>query len=126
MRWQVHGSVRGYLYSAARSRALDYLRRERVARRWEETEALDVAAGDAGPVPDDIEARFRAAELSVALDEAIRRLSPALREVLLLRSRHHLTYPEIARVLDVPLKTVETRVTRAFKALRELLAAYLD
>ncbi len=121
-RWEVHGSVRGYLYSAARSRALDYLRHQRVVRRWEDTTSVELGTR----VVDDTEALLAASELSAALDTAIAQLSPALREVLVLRARHHLTYPEIARLLQVSPKAVETRVTRAFKALRELLGPYIE
>jgi len=125
--WQVRGSVRGYLYSAARSRAIDQLRRERRENRWAAATGTenppDIAGGEPSAGPD---ARLAAAELSAALDQAIERLSPALREVLVLRARHHLTYPEIAGVLDVSPKAVEVRVTRAFRQLREYLKPYID
>ncbi len=39
-----------------------------------------------------------------------------------LRTRHHLTYPEIARVMGISVKGVELHLTLALKAVREALA----
>jgi DNA-directed RNA polymerase specialized sigma24 family protein len=43
------------------------------------------------------------------------------REILLLREFEHLTYTEIADLLQLPLNTVRSRLFRARTALRNLL-----
>jgi len=55
--------------------------------------------------------------------QAIARLDPPEREVLMLREYEQLSYAEIAGVLWVPLNTVRTRLFRARMALKEHLNA---
>ena len=71
-------------------------------------EALaELAAGD------DPEAAAQLEELA----RAFARLPEAQREILLLRALHGLSYREIAALLDVPLGTVMSRLSRARAAL---------
>jgi RNA polymerase sigma-70 factor (ECF subfamily) len=56
-----------------------------------------------------------------ALREALARLSPKYREVVILHEMEGLTYEECARVLRVPVGTVKSRLYYAFKTLRDLL-----
>lgn len=57
------------------------------------------------------------------LRQAVGRLEPLDREVLLLREFDQLSYAQIAEVLNLPLNTVRSRLYRARMALRDLLAA---
>ena len=57
-----------------------------------------------------------------AIDRALATLSPDLREAVTLRDVEGLEYREIARALDIPLGTVESRIFRARQRLRPLLA----
>jgi RNA polymerase sigma-70 factor (ECF subfamily) len=56
-----------------------------------------------------------------ALEAALKRLPPRLREAVVLRYGHGLTYREIAEIMDCPQKTAESRVRLAHDALRGLL-----
>ena len=77
---------------------------------------LDTPAS--APTPEDqLITLNNAAALHAALDE----LSPPLREVLLLCDVEELKYREIALVLDVPVGTVMSRLSRARLALRKAL-----
>lgn len=62
-----------------------------------------------------------AAERKARVLSAIDRLTPPLREVLLLRGEH-LSYAEIAEALALPLGTVKSRVAAATVQLAEMLA----
>jgi RNA polymerase sigma-70 factor (ECF subfamily) len=53
--------------------------------------------------------------------EAFLNLSPEHREVLLLIAIEGLAYEEAAAILDVPLGTIRSRLSRARQALRDLL-----
>jgi len=48
-------------------------------------------------------------------------LNPRLREAIVLRYGHDLTYREIAEVMGCPPKTAESRVRLAHEALRGLI-----
>jgi len=63
----------------------------------------------------------RDAEATVA--KALSDLSPLLREAVLLRYAHGLTYREIADVMGCPQKTAESRVRLAHEKLRGVLQA---
>ncbi len=57
------------------------------------------------------------------LREAIDRLQPLNREILMLREFEQLSYAEIAELLSLPVGTVRSRLCRARVALHETLAA---
>ena len=52
---------------------------------------------------------------------ALGKLSPKLREAVVLRYFENLTYPEIGQILDCPMRTIQSRVRLAHKELRRLL-----
>jgi RNA polymerase sigma-70 factor (ECF subfamily) len=74
----------------------------------------------AGPTPEDILIRLGD---EAALHAALERLPAPLREVLLLCDVEEMKYKDIAVVLDVPIGTVMSRISRARRTLRELLQA---
>lgn len=55
------------------------------------------------------------------LREAIHRLPPDYREVILLHHIHHLSYQQIAERIDAPVRTIETRLYRARAMLKKML-----
>lgn len=60
-------------------------------------------------------------ELRAQIEEGLRALSPEHRQVLVLREMHQLSYDEIARVLDLDVGTVKSRISRGRKQLRNFL-----
>jgi RNA polymerase sigma-70 factor (ECF subfamily) len=83
-------------------------------------EALDAALADGAPDMNPETLAIRRAERR-AIDTAISALPIVFRETLILRELEELAYREIAQVLDVPIGTVMSRLSRA----RSLLAASL-
>jgi RNA polymerase sigma-70 factor (ECF subfamily) len=77
---------------------------------------------DPRPTPEDHLLRL---DNHAALTEALERLHPQLREVLLLCEVEELKYKEIAMVLDVPIGTVMSRISRARRTLYEDLRQQL-
>jgi len=65
--------------------------------------------------------RFNAVAVQDELQRALVTLSEDEREAIALRFGADLTAPETARVLDQPLTTVEGRIYRALRKLREHL-----
>jgi RNA polymerase sigma-70 factor (ECF subfamily) len=72
-------------------------------------------AGREPAIEDDLDARL-------LVREAVGKLDPMHREVLLLREFEGLSYAEIAELLRLPVNTVRSRLFRARMALRDLLA----
>ncbi|HET6408037.1 MAG TPA: RNA polymerase sigma factor [Chthoniobacteraceae bacterium] len=58
---------------------------------------------------------------SVDVERALERLSPKLREVIVLNIYQGLRYQEVANVLEIPLGTVKSRINHALAALKEIL-----
>ena len=112
------GPLRAYLHQSARNRALNHLRHGRTVQRAEPF----VRPPSGSPSAD---ARATSQELAAAVARAVAELSEAQREVFEMSRRDGLTYPEIASVLEISVKTVEARMGRALRHLRERLAPWL-
>jgi RNA polymerase sigma factor (sigma-70 family) len=77
---------------------------------------------DTTPTPEDNLIRLdNQAALHIALDQ----LQPSLREALLLCDVEEIKYKDIALILDVPIGTVMSRISRARRTLRQLLQPQL-
>jgi RNA polymerase sigma-70 factor (ECF subfamily) len=63
------------------------------------------------------------AEADLVLRDALARLEPNDREILMLREFEQLSYAEIADLLQMPVNTVRSRLFRARLALHDILAA---
>jgi RNA polymerase sigma-70 factor, ECF subfamily len=81
---------------------------------------LAAVAADTTASPEDLLLRSTLdADLKAALD----RMPPAFREAVWLRDVEEFTYAEIARILDVPVGTVMSRISRGRRQLYEYLTA---
>ena len=103
-------------------------RRDRARSRVEaDSDAVDLAADQAGDMvsaaPDNPEALLINAALSEELREALDGLPEAFREAVWLRDVEELTYQEIATALDVPIGTVMSRLSRGRRQLHAALLA---
>jgi len=111
-------NIGAYLYRAVRNRSLNQLRRVKMLRPLDSVLEQERADGTTADPPE------RAAlqrEMQQLVDAAVRALPPRTREVFVLSRTHGLTYPEIAAAMGISIKTVETLMGRALKALRERL-----
>ncbi len=64
-------------------------------------------------------------ELSDKVQTALDQLSPLHQDVVILCQLHGLTYQECATVLEIPVGTVKSRLSNAFRRLRESLSGYV-
>ena len=67
------------------------------------------------------ETKMRSQETQKLVHEALKRLSPELREAVILRDLQDLDYKDIAKVLKVPEGTVKSRINRGRTELARLL-----
>lgn len=119
-----------WLHRITRNAATDWLRarrRQLPAMPWPGPAESDSAAAREPPSPEGSaeDSVLRRAQ-AFALRQALERLPPDARQVLLLRHLQHLNYDQIASALQVPVRTVETRLYRARAALRKTLAVAAD
>jgi RNA polymerase sigma-70 factor (ECF subfamily) len=106
-----------WLYTIAVSRCRNVYRRRSLPLVRLSQLLFDVPA-PSSEAPEACAARSAAIE---AITAALARLSPQLREAIVLRYGHGLVYREMAEVMGCPQKTAESRVRVAQKQLRHLL-----
>ena len=112
-------SLRAYLIRATRNRALNQIRHEKVTRQAE-----PFAAGESS-APASAEADLADQEIESAVKAAVQQLPDRCREVFELSRVHGLKYSEIARTLDISVKTVEAQMGKALRIMRDKLAKWL-
>jgi len=107
-----HGGFATWMTSVTRNLLIDHYRR---TKRDRQTDSLD----DAMPVVENKESSARrpdqqalAGELSAQVHSGLQKLSPDLREAVILRDLQGLEYGEIRQVLGVPEGTVKSRINR--------------
>ena len=106
------GSEKTWLYTIALNCLRDHVRRQAIEQRA--VERVGVPAGDA-------HGGFDAVDDREAVGRAMGALSDEERDAIALRYGADLTVPEIAKLLGEKLTTVEGRVYRALRKLREEL-----
>ncbi|MEE8576450.1 MAG: sigma-70 family RNA polymerase sigma factor [candidate division Zixibacteria bacterium] len=108
-----------WIYTIALNLARNELRRRRKFKFYDITEMQGNEAAFA------VDAKLPS-RLPQALNKAIKTLPEKYRTAFLLRDVQELPYDEVAKVLDVPLGTVKSRVNRARLMLREKLQPRLE
>jgi RNA polymerase sigma-70 factor, ECF subfamily len=111
-------SVRAYLFSAARNRALNARKRLLVERRWAEraSQSLELHRPPGSPAEE-----MEAAELRQRIRSALATLPERCRMVMHLKWLADLRSREVAEVLGISLKAVEAQLARGRAALEDLL-----
>ena len=132
--WDVTSSIAGWLYGAVRHHILRHRRTERTVARITDRAARaavadqgNVAVGDViavamGVVARDAHAVVEERELDAAVTKALATLPERRRLAMMLRWKHDLPAPEIARVLGTTPQAVRHLLMRA----RDEIAALLD
>jgi RNA polymerase sigma-70 factor (ECF subfamily) len=119
---QAEGSFGTWLARVTRNLLIDHYRRtrqERVTDSIEEQLPMLEEEGAAGAVrPDSAVAGREASEI---LQATLQKLSPDLREAVILRDLQEMEYREIASVLAIPEGTVKSRINRGRAELARLL-----
>ena len=123
------GAFTTWLTTLTRNLLVDHFRRGRQDRV---TDSIDASISDdpdsssvsdrlrdPGPSPAD---RLASQETQKMVQRALARLSPDLREAVILRDLQDMDYKEIAQVLRVPEGTVKSRINRGRTELARLLS----
>ena len=117
--FQPTAPLRSWLYRIAINVALDVLRKK-PEESLEESQVTMITDQAAGP-----ETALIEKERVALVQQAMKSLPEASRSVLVLREYGELSYQEIAKVLDIPVGTVMSRLNYARNRLREILKGVL-
>ena len=126
---QAKGAFMTWVTTLTRNLLVDHFRKTKQDRM---TDALEASVGsdedsptvgeqiaDRGPSPD---AQLNKREAKEMVHQALQKLSPELREAVILRDLQDMDYREIAQALKVPEGTVKSRINRGRTELARLLS----
>jgi RNA polymerase sigma-70 factor (ECF subfamily) len=122
------GAFMTWVTTITRNLLVDHFRKSKHDRVTESLDAPPSEHEDAMPMSEKIEDKAPPADASVQSREtretvhrALQKLSPELREAVILRDLQDMDYREIATVLKVPEGTVKSRINRGRAELARLL-----
>jgi RNA polymerase sigma-70 factor (ECF subfamily) len=135
---KMYGSLKSYdsqraafmtwMTTITRNLLVDYFRKTKQERMTDSLDAATSEHEDAMPLSERIpdkalppDARVQSRETKEAVHRALQKLSPDLREAVILRDLQDMDYREIATVLRVPEGTVKSRINRGRAELARLL-----
>jgi len=111
--------IKSYLFTAVKNDSLKHLRHLSIENK--ETEANQpYTNNDERP-----DKKLDEKETALKLEQAINELPEKCREIFTMNRFDNLKYSEIADILNISIKTVETQMGRALKKLRERLKPFL-
>lgn len=122
------GSFQTWITTLTRNLLVDHFRRSRMDRSSDSLDATYDGEEDGPTMADRLadkresqEQHFASLELKVRIQDALKQLSPELREAVILRDLEDMDYKEIAQVLRIPEGTVKSRISRGRGELARLL-----
>jgi len=123
------GAFATWLTTMTRNLLVDHFRRSKLDRM---SDSLDTSASedeDIRPISDQIadtgltpDEKVLGLEKAQMVQAALQKLSPELRETVILRDLQDMDYKDIAQVLKVPEGTVKSRINRGRTELARLLS----
>jgi RNA polymerase sigma-70 factor (ECF subfamily) len=122
------GAFMTWVTTMTRNLLVDHFRKHKQDRVTDSLDAAPSEHEDAQPLSDKIEykgpapdSQVQSGEAQSAVHEALQKLSPELREAVILRDLQDFSYQEVAAVLKVPEGTVKSRINRGRAELARLL-----
>jgi RNA polymerase sigma-70 factor (ECF subfamily) len=109
-------SFLSWIFGIAHKRTIDYFRHVKVEN--EHQADTDKSIGSGPDMPDD---NLSNARIKIAVNEAIKTLEPAQKEVFLLRELGDVPFKEIAKIMGCPINTSLGRMRLALKNLKKEL-----
>jgi len=115
------GSFTVWLGKLTRNLLIDHYRRSKLDRATDSIEEALPVLEEKTAMSARADGLLAGREASEALQGALQKLSPELRETVILRDLEELEYREIAQVLNVPEGTVKSRLNRGRAELARIL-----
>ncbi len=127
----INQNLGGYLMTTVRNRSLNYLRNKCSKIGLAEKDCIgneqlfDLLVSKRA-LEDDSSALLQGKELEVMIKKTLNNLPEKIKEVFIMNRDGNFTYPEIAHKLEISVKTVEYRMSRALQVFRESLKEYIN
>ncbi len=122
------GSFMTWVTTITRNLLVDHFRKSKQDRMTDSLDTVSSDHEDAMPLSEQIpdrgpsqDSRVQSRETGETVHQALQKLSPELREAVILRDLQDMDYREIATVLKVPEGTVKSRINRGRAELARLL-----
>jgi RNA polymerase sigma-70 factor, ECF subfamily len=116
---KIEGSIKGYLYQAAKNMMLDYVRTN---KKHQFNDELDMAKLD--QIKADTSNPLDPHLIRYSIAEAARTLKPKTQQIFHLWSMEGLTYEEIAQYMKISKRTVEYNMAIANDLVKDKLKKY--
>ena len=117
------GSFKTWLVRLTRNLLIDHYRKTRKHQALDSLEDQAFALEEKAGIGGQADRTLRSREASELLQAGLERLSPELREAVILRDLQQLEYREIGEVLKIPEGTVKSRINRGRRELARQLTA---
>ncbi|MGE3850694.1 MAG: RNA polymerase sigma factor [Planctomycetota bacterium] len=117
------GKFTNYLYQIARNYWINELKRRSIRPRGANLETV-LPFAESEHRDDQPLTNLVRRELGELIDKALSEIPDEQREVFILSRHHKLRYQEIAEIMDIPVRTVESRLVLATRKLMSKLAAW--
>lgn len=114
-------SIKSYLYKIVTNNCLDILKHEKVKLKYEKLIIENTSSNASSSNFENADMK----EMAAAIDKAVAELPEQMRRIFELSRYEGLKYNDIAKHLNISVKTVETQMSRALARLRQKLSHYL-
>ncbi len=117
---EARGTLKSYLFTAVRNQALKHIQKEKKTLHNTDQVNENNVVNINNP-----ENAVELKELNEAYQLAVKKLPDKRRCIFLMHRQDQLTYKEIASILNISVKTVETQISRSLKFLANSLSKYI-
>jgi RNA polymerase sigma-70 factor (ECF subfamily) len=115
------GNFKGWLYAIALNITRSEMSKKRYAYHYLEVSEISHQDEPAAPSMEEPDIEMERADLKNAVTQALDKLSPLLREIIILKHYQQLKFSEIDEMTKTPEGTLKARFHRAIAQLKELL-----
>ncbi len=116
---QINSSLGAYMRKMAVNKTLNFIRDKKLNFEADQEYIVEHAQ------PQIVTHQLEAEELKLIIDKTIDKLPERCRIVFILNRYENMPYKEIAKHLNISVKTVENQISKALKILRQNLGPYL-
>jgi RNA polymerase sigma-70 factor (ECF subfamily) len=115
---KIDTSVQNYFYRSVKNRCLNFLQHQKTKDKYAK-KVLSVTE-----IQNSDDHVYTEVDLAATIEESINSLPEKRREIFRLSRQEGLKYTEIAKKLNISIKTVETHMSLAINSLRDKLTKY--